>query len=322
MSTKQSRRGFIKGAGLMAGGLMGSSVVSAEPAQSLSGSMSKGAQFRALLARPEPLLCPAVHDVLTGRLCEMEGFQAVTTGGSAASSAVHGIPDFGLISITELIEFAGNVAQHINIPVLGDGDDAGGSPNNAYRATQNFEKAGVGAIMYEDTVQVKHLTRQGGELVTKEQMADKIKAAVDARKDQNLVIVARCDAIAEGHTMDDALARGVAYAEAGADVLFFSGMRLTDTAKARDLVKRPLMTTVNSTTTPDQLKEAKISLAVYAGILLNVATGAAHQVLKELKATGKTENSAKMAIANDIYTKLIGSQDYIDRGKKYHLTKG
>ena len=112
--------------------------------------------------------------------------------------------------------------------------------------------------MYEDTVTIKHLGGRS-DLISKEQMSDKIKAAAEARQ-KGTVIIARTDALSEQRSMQEALDRGAACAEAGADVIFFAGMRPADTPKARDVVKRPLMSTVGSATTPAMLKEARISL--------------------------------------------------------------
>jgi 2-methylisocitrate lyase-like PEP mutase family enzyme len=314
MNKKQSRRTFIKGAGVAAGGLLTPAVVQAQQA----GSATKGDQFRNLLLGTEPVLAPGVHDVLTARLVEHMGFPAMTVGGSAVS-AQHVIPDVGLITITELIEFAGNIAENVNVPVFADCDDGGGSPINVYRAVRNAEKRGIAALMFEDTVMIKHLGGRS-DLVTKEQMADKIKAAVDARQ-KGTVIIARTDALAEQRTMDEALERGVACAQAGADVIFFSGMRLSDTPKARDMVRKPLMSTVGGTTTPAMLKEGRISLGVYAGQLLQIELGAALQALQELKSTGLMANAARLTIAGDVYQKLIESQEVNARAKKYNLLK-
>jgi methylisocitrate lyase len=173
--------------------------------------------------------------------------------------------------------------------------------------------------MFEDTVTIKHLGGRS-DLVTKDQMADKIKAAVDARQ-KGTVIIARTDALSEQRTMDEALERAVACAQAGADVIFFSGMRLSDTPKARDTVRKPLMSTVSGTTTPAMLKEGRISLGVYAGQLLQIGLGAAHQALQELKSTGLMANAAKLSIAGDVYQKLIESQEVNARARKYNLLK-
>lgn len=275
-------------------------------------------RLRELLKGSEPVLAPAAHDVISARLIEAAGFPVITVGGSAAS-AEHMIPDVGLITITELIEFAGNIAENVSIPVFGDGDDGGGSPINVYRATRNFEKRGVAAVMYEDTVTVKHLAGRS-DLVTKSQMVDKIKAAVDARTN-NIVIIARTDALSERETMEQALDRGAAYAEAGADMIFFSGMSLNDTPKAQSVVKKPLMSTVNATTTPARLKEAKVAFGVYAGQLLQISMGAAYQALQELKTTGLMTNASKMSIPQDVYARLTESAEVTARARKYNLIK-
>jgi 2-methylisocitrate lyase-like PEP mutase family enzyme len=312
MSIEPSRRTFLKGAGLAAGGLLSEGVV---PAQS-GPPETKAQTLRRLLEGADPVLSPAAHDVLSARLIEQMGFPVVTVGGSAVS-AENLIPDVGLITITELIDFAGNIAENVDVPVFADCDDGGGSPINVYRAMRSAERYGIAAVMYEDTVTIKHLGGRS-DLITKEQMADKIKAAAEARQ-KGTVIIARTDALAEQRSMQEALDRGAACAEAGADVIFFAGMRPADTAKARDVVKRPLMSTVNASTTPAMLKEARISLGVYAGQLLQIGLGAVYQALQELKTTGVIANSAKASIPGDVFQKLTGSADVTARARKYGL---
>jgi 2-methylisocitrate lyase-like PEP mutase family enzyme len=315
MSIKASRRTFLKGAGVTAGGLITRAVPSP---QSIS-STTKGESLRRLLQGPDTILSPAAHDVLSARLIEQMGFPLVTVGGSAVS-AEHMIPDVGLITITELIEFAGNIAENVDVPVFADCDDGGGSPINVYRAMRSAEKYGIAAVMYEDTVTIKHLGGRS-DLITKDQMADKIKAAAEARQ-KGTVIIARTDAIAEQRSMQEALDRGGACAEAGADIIFFAGMRSADTPKARDAVKRPLMSTVAGTTTTAMLKEARITLGVYAGQLLQIGLGAAYQALQELKTTGLMVNSAKLAIPGNVFQKLTESQEVTARARKYNLIPG
>jgi 2-methylisocitrate lyase-like PEP mutase family enzyme len=311
MAIKASRRTFLKGAGIVAGGLLTQGVATAQ-----TDNLTKGEHLRRLVQGPEPVLSPAAHDVLSARLIEQMGFPVVTVGGSAVS-AEHLIPDVGLITISELIDFAGQIAENVNVPVFADCDDGGGSPINVYRAMRSAEKYGIAAVMYEDTVTIKHLGGRS-DLITKEQMAEKIKAAAEARQ-KGTVIIARTDALAEQRSMQEALDRGAACAEAGADVIFFAGMRPADTPKARDVVKRPLMSTVGSATTPAMLKEAKISLGVYAGQLLQIGLGAAYQALQELKNTGLMTNASKLSIPGDVFQKLTESQEVTARARKYNL---
>jgi len=312
-----TRRGFVKGAGLVASGLLTPSSLGAQT-RAQSPESGKADRFRALLAGPEPVLSPAAYDVLSARLIEEMGFPVITVGGSAVS-AQHGIPDVGLITITELIEFAGNIAENVSTPVFADCDDGGGSPINVYRAMRQAEKFGIAAVMYEDTVTIKHLGGRS-DLITKEQMVDKIKSAVDARQ-KNTVIIARTDALSERHPMAEALERGVACAEAGADIIFFSGMSLADSPKASAAVKKPLMSTVGGATTPDKLKEARIGFGVYAGQILQIGLGAAYQALLELKTSGLMTNAAKLSIPGDVYQKLIDSAEVTERARKYNLIK-
>src|SRR5215831_1220952 len=314
MSIKASRRTFLKGAGMAAGGLLTQGVASPQ-----TDSLTKSERLRRLLEGPDPVLSPAAYDVLSARLIEQMGFPLITVGGSAVS-AEHMIPDVGLITITELIDFAGNIAENVDVPVFADCDDGGGSPINVYRAMRSAEKYGIAAVMYEDTVTIKHLGGRS-DLITKDQMADKIKAAAEARQ-KGTVIIARTDALAEQRSMQEALDRGAACAEAGADVIFFAGMRPADTPKARDVVKRPLMSTVGSATTPAMLKEAKISLGVYAGQLLQIGLGAAYQALQELKNTGLMVNSAKLSIPGNVFQKLTESHEVTERARKYNLIPG
>jgi 2-methylisocitrate lyase-like PEP mutase family enzyme len=317
-----SRRGFIKGAGLLAGGTLGSQLASPGSAvgasQAAPAFTSKGARLRARLAKPDPLAVPVVPDVLAARLAELEGYEAVMIGSSWIAGARYALPDVGLLTMSELVAFAGNIADHVDVPVVADGEMGGGGPLNVYRSTQELERAGVGAVFYQDTVQTIHVTRQGGELVSRDHFVDKIKAAVDARKD-DLVIIAFNHSLSEGYGMQDALERGVAYAEAGADLLFFLGMSLEDSARAADRVRKPLMMSAGPSTTLAQAKAAKVGLLFYH--VDYVGLGAIHQALKEWKTTGKVEGAAKLSIGADVRNKLTGADAWISRARQFNATK-
>ena len=227
------RRGFVKALGVAAGGALVQSSTRAETA---------GARMRSLVSRPEPVMCPGGYEILSARLIESHGFEAMVVGGSACAASMHGVPDYGLVSITELIELAARIAGAVDIPVLADADDGGGSPLNVYRAVQGFERAGIAAVMIEDHVQVKHVGGEG-ELVPTSAMADKVKAAVDARR-RDTIVLARADSVSVGESAEAAIERGVAYAEAGADMLFFAGMGLEDCPPAAEAVQKPLGVTL------------------------------------------------------------------------------
>jgi methylisocitrate lyase len=149
---------------------------------------------------------------------------------------------------------------------------------------------------------------------------DKIKAAVDARLDRNLVIIGRCDGMSLGMTMEQSFERGVAYAEAGADVIFFAGLRLQDCPKAADAVKRPLMHTINNTPL-EEVKKSRVNLAVYAGQVLSVALGAARQALRDIKSTGVIPNYQQKVIPGGEQAQLLRTPDVVARARKYNVAK-
>lgn len=321
MAKQESRRGFIKDAGKMVGGVLGTSVIANTVAEAQSGGpaggspavqMNKGAQLRAALAKGEPLLIPHVNNVFIARLAEMEGFPAVRVGGSVIISSVYGIPEvfLGYPTVTEELQFASHIAMHTDLPVIADADDGGPTAAHVYRVTQQFERAGVGAVAYEDASQ------EG--LITKAKMVDKIKAAVDARKDHGgLMLLIRNDSVSEKETVDQAIERGVAYAQAGADMLWFSGMRTADLPRAQAAVGKPLLTSAAPTMTPAELKAVKLSMIFYH--VEAVGYGAVLQALREWKTTGKATETMKMSISNADRDKALKSDVYRAMGKKYGL---
>jgi methylisocitrate lyase len=196
--------------------------------------------------------------------------------------------------------------------------DGGGTPLTIYRATQELERGGVAAVAYEDTTWESHFVRQGA-VVSTDQMVDRIKASLDARRDPNFIVVARTDALGQGQSMQQVFERGAACAEAGADLIYFSGLRLEDHAKARDAVRKPLFHLGNARTRPDQAKEAKVSVIAYHVDV--VAHGALYQALRELKTTGTYENASKQQLPRDVQSKLFQNDDYMARARKYRMIK-
>lgn len=321
MAKQESRRGFIKDAGKMVGGVLGTSVIASTVAEAqrggpagapTAGQTNKGAQLRAALAKGEPLLIPHVNNVFIARMAEMEGFSAVRVGGSVIGSSVYGVPELflGYPTVTEEIQFASHIAMHTDLPVIADGDDGGPTAAHVYRATQQFERAGVGAVAYEDA------SHEG--LITKAKMVDKIKAAVDARKEQGgLMLLIRNDSMSEGETLEQSIERGVAYAAAGADMLWFSGMKTADLPKAQAAVGKPLLTSAAPTMTPAELKAVKLSMIFYH--VERVGYGAVLQAMREWKTTGKATESMKMTISNADWDKALKTDVYRAMGKKYGL---
>jgi 2-methylisocitrate lyase-like PEP mutase family enzyme len=263
------------------------------------------------------LVAPGAHDVMSARIVEAEGFQAVYLGGFATSASMLGIPDHSLITMTELLAHARNVAAAVNIPIISDIDDGGGTALSARRTIRLAEQAGLAGVHVEDLMPGKHFPGHRDRLFPKEQAADKIKAAVDARTDENFVIIARSDAIGVT-SLDDALERANAYAAAGADLLFLPYLRLRDTRKVVDALPKPLFNVVMDTPRQD-LEQAGLKVAIYPVQSLFFAYKAVREMIKELKSTGTIGNYAQRAPAMEEFNEFIGAKEATQFAQKYHI---
>ena len=311
----KTRRQFVQGTGLLAGGLLASSLPVAARQQNASRSPTQGtpgARFKLLLNNSEPNLCPVIHDVISAKLSIAHGFPLVLAGGGAISQGQYGMGDYGMLTITEMIEFTAELADAIDVPIIADGDDCGGNPLNVARAVKRFERAGAACLLIEDLEGAKHVPGLGENVLPKQHFVDKIKAAVDARRD--MAILARCDA-----PVPDAWDRIVAYAEAGADLIMVGAIPPEQGPKVVQLTKRPLLSTRGAP--PAELKKNGVSVAVYSGPLLNAAVGAMDRVLQEIASTGRVANAAELGIPRERMARLIGTDDSIAAAKKYNAMR-
>jgi 2-methylisocitrate lyase-like PEP mutase family enzyme len=182
--------------------------------------MQAKATWKQLLARGEPLLLPAAHDALCARLIERAGFSAYTIGGYALVGSRYALPDIGLVAFGEMSAGMRDVMSASGLPVLIDGDDGYGDAKNVARTIQGYEAIGASAIFLEDQKAPKRCGHMAGkDVIDADAMAAKLRAAVAARRNPDLFIIARTDARAV-HGLDEALRRGERYLEAGADGLF------------------------------------------------------------------------------------------------------
>jgi methylisocitrate lyase len=183
--------------------------------------MAVTTRFRELIDRPEILPAMGGYDALSARLIEQAGGDVVYMSGSSVSTSVHGYPDVGLTTMTEMVDRARGMANAVDVPVFCDADTGYGNPMNTMRTVEEYERAGVAGIHIEDQTFPKkcgHFEEKG--VVPTGEMVAKIRAATDAREDEAFAIIARTDARAvEG--FERAVERSEAYVEAGADALFF-----------------------------------------------------------------------------------------------------
>jgi len=251
-------------------------------------------RLRELLGGERIVVAPGAYDALGARLIEQAGFDVVYMTGSGAANSLLGQPDLGLTTMTEMANQAARICAATALPVVADADTGYGGPLNVRRTVQEYERAGVAGLHIEDQVFPKRCGHfEGKQVIPTEEMVGKIRAALAARTDPNLVIIARSDAAAvEG--MDAALRRGHAYEDAGADMLFIEAPRAVDDLRAigRSFHVPLVANMVEGGATPLQpaaeLEAMGFKLVLYAGALLRTAALAMQQTLDHLRATGST----------------------------------
>jgi carboxyvinyl-carboxyphosphonate phosphorylmutase len=251
------------------------------------------ARLRALIDSGETIVVPGAFDPLAARLVEEAGFPAVYMTGFGTSAALIGRPDVGLLTMTEMADNAGRIAACVDIPVIADADTGYGNPLNVIRTVGAYEAAGVAGIHIEDQVAPKKCGHmEGKQVIPAAEMAEKIRAAVEARSQPEFVIIARTDARAvEG--LDGALERGRLYREAGADALFIEAVTSEDEAAAvaRAFAGVPLLFNwAEGGKTPpvplDRLTELGYRIVIFPISTLLAATTAMRRILREIAQAG------------------------------------
>lgn len=230
---------------------------------------SAGAKFRAAVAESQPLQVVGAITAYAAKMAEQTGFKAVYLSGGGVAANSLGIPDLGISTMEDVLIDARRITDAVQIPLMVDIDTGWGGAFNIARTIRSFIKAGVAAVHLEDQVGQKRCGhRPGKEVVSTDEMVDRVKAAVDARTDDDFVIMARTDAAAsEG--IDAAIERAVAYMEAGADMIFPEAMKtLDDYRRFKAAVKVPILanlTEFGSTPlfTTDELRSANVDIALY-----------------------------------------------------------
>ena len=250
------------------------------------------ANLRNLIGPGKMLVAPGAYDCITARLIEQAGFPAVYMTGAGTSISL-GYPDFGLVTMTEMVANAGRLAASINVPLISDSDTGYGNELNMYRTVQEFERAGVAAIHIEDQVFPKkcgHLDDK--ELVSLEDYLAKIRAAVAARRSHDFLIIARTDSRARAG-LDEAVRRCNAALAAGADIAFLEAPQtMSEVEQVPKLVKGPcLLNVVRNGKTPEiDLTAAErmgYAMAILPGLLMSGVIGVCDQLLAETKKTAK-----------------------------------
>ena len=274
--------------------------------------MRRTTRLRELIAAPEILVMPGVHDALGARLAEAAGFAAITAGGYGATATLLGRPDSSQLSLTELSEMYSRLCDATPLPMLADADTGFGNVTNVARTVQLYEKAGVAGLFIEDQVFPKRCGHMAGKaVITPTEWLAKIKAALDARVDPDFVVMARTDALAV-NGLDDAIERAQLAREIGADLLFVEAP--TDVAQMRRIcaeVDGPCLANNIETGLSPLLPARELEAIGYAVVVFPVAaTYAVAYALQDLFATirrtGSTAEFLPRLIAFDDFNELVG----------------
>ena len=279
--------------------------------------------LRKLMKNPGIISAPGVWDGFSAKLVEYMGFKAAYASGAMISHSILGKPDVGLVTMTEMVTQLRNIANAISIPVISDADTGYGNAVNVMRTVREFEQAGVAGIHLEDQELPKRCGHLSGKrIVPKEEMVGKIKAAVDARRDESFVIIARTDAKGV-YGLEDAIDRGNAYAEAGADMLFIEALESVEELRkiSSSFPDIPLLVVMGGKKSPalsnSQLEALGYKIAIYPGEMQRVAAKAILDIMKPFQEKGDSAVLQGKQLTFEEHFDLMGVKEYYAAEAKY-----
>ena len=280
---------------------------------------SAGARFRAALTEESPLQVMGAITAYAGLMARRTGYKALYLSGGGVAANSLGMPDLGISTMEDVLTDARRIVDATGMPLLVDIDTGWGGAFNIGRTIRNFERIGVAAVHMEDQVGQKRCGhRPGKEVVTKDEMVDRVKAAVNARTDRDFVIMARTDAAAvEG--VNSAIERAVAYVEAGADMIFPEAMNsLDDYRKFKAAVKVPILanlTEFGSTPfyTTDELRDAGVDIALYCCGAYRAMNKAALHFYETVRREGTQKNTLDTLQTRAELYDFLGYHAYEDK---------
>lgn len=286
-------------------------------------------RLRELLASPDLIVAPGAYDGLSARLIVQAGFPAVYMTGFGTAASVLGQPDVGLLTMSEMVSRAAALASVTGeVPLIADADTGYGNPINVRRTIQEYERAGVAAVHIEDQIWPKKCGHmENKQVIPMDEMVQKIRAAVDARRDPDFVIIARTDANAVTG-FSDALTRGKAYQEAGADVVFIEAPRSLEelrTIKATFSDVPLLFNWANSSKTPplplNEIHALGFKLVIFPVSLMFAATQTMLNMLKVMQ-QGETPTAfASQMVTFGQFTDLIGLPQIHELERRYGVNQ-
>jgi len=273
--------------------------------------------------RNKIIVLPGVFDALSAKIAEHVGFEAMFQTGYGSSAALLGMPDFGLLNSGETVDNAMRIIRAVRVPVLVDADTGYGNPLNVWRLVRDLESLGAAGIFLEDQVWPKRCGHMvGKDVIPKDEYIPKLRAALEARRSKDFIIVARTDARAP-IGLEEAIERGEAYRKAGADVIFVEAPRsVEELKKVANEIDAPLVANmIEDGVTPSlsagELLKIGYRIAVFPLSAIYSATFAMRQVLTELKNTGTTKEVRNIMVTFKDFNRFMDLDNYRDLEKRY-----
>jgi len=269
------------------------------------------------------IILPGVYDALTAKIAEDVGFETAFQTGYGTSASLLGMPDFGFLNAGETLENAKRIISSVNIPILVDIDTGYGNPLNVWKIVKDLERIGAKGIFLEDQVWPKRCGHMAGKtVIPKEDYILKLQAAIDARENNEFIIVARTDSLAQ-FGVEEAIERGKEYKRIGADVIFIEAPKTIEEMELISKeIKAPLLANmieegITPNLTADQLRKMGFRMVVFPLSALYSATFAIKQTLQTLKKTGTTKELKNKMITFQEFNDLVNLSAYHKLEKKY-----
>ena len=277
--------------------------------------MKKTTRFRRLLDSPEILVLPGAHDALTAKIISQCGFDAYVAGGYSATAGLLGAPDISQLSMTEMAEFYARLCDASPLPILADADTGYGGPANVVRTVRAYERAGVAALFIEDQAFPKRCGHmEGKRVVQQSEWLEKIKAALDTRLDQDLVVMARTDALAVDG-IDEALERAHLALDSGADLVFVEAPTDIDQMRriCSELDGLTLANNVEGGKTPflsvQELEDIGYAAVAFPVSATYVIVKAVRELMAALAKEGTTLGIAGQMVSFEEFNRVVGLED-------------
>lgn len=269
------------------------------------------------------LALPVAHDPLVARLLEDSGFRAVCVGGYATTAALLGLPDVGLVDRSQVVDAAARTVDAVSVPVFADADTGYGGPASVVHTVRQFERAGVAGLFIEDQTSPKRCGHMAGkDVLPAADMRAKIRAAADARHDDDFVLMARTDALAV-HGTDAALERMHSYIASGADVAFVEAPPSKQALRsvAQELPAPAMANMIPGGSTPlcseQELSDFGYAAVAYPTVATYAITAALRRTFSELRASGDIAAVTDQLVDFDTFNTLVGLPTALDTDQRY-----